>query len=138
MCSKGKLGKELSMMLNNHYSIIRISNWSFDAYENHCRELTPELENIIKRLSFMEIGPQFEYSCDELQQLAKKLIEEGEKEELCDPIPGIKDRASDLGYNWLMCSICQEAWEDHSTYGMVRCPKCNSKLHNPKYNKKNE
>ena len=81
----------------------------------------------------MEDEPQFEYTKKELQILANKLIDEGEKEELTIPNPKIKDIALDLGNNWLMCPICQETWEGHSTYGMLCCPKCNNLLHNPKY-----
>jgi uncharacterized C2H2 Zn-finger protein len=62
------------------------------------------------------------------------LIAEGEKEDLGKPNPEIKEVAQSIGEDWLMCPICQEAWENASTYGMVRCPKCNNKLHNPKFN----
>ncbi len=56
-----------------------------------------------------------------------------EKEELSTPISEIKDKATELGDHWLMCPLCQESWEEHSVYGMVRCPKCNHKLHNPQF-----
>jgi DNA-directed RNA polymerase subunit RPC12/RpoP len=136
MVTKQELGEQLKSLLASESDIVKISRWAFRLYSNNRQNLDPSMEEILECLFSIEDDPQFEYPYDELQQLAKKLIDEGEKEELCDPISGIKDRASDLGYNWLMCPICQEAWEDHSIYGMVRCPKCNSKLHNPKHNKK--
>lgn len=81
----------------------------------------------------MEDDPQFELTSDQLHDLADKLITEGEKEELLKPIQEVKDIAQQLDDTWLMCPLCQEAWENHSRYGMVRCPKCRNKLHNPKY-----
>ena len=59
------------------------------------------------------------------------------KEELLFPLPETKEIATALGDHWLMCPLCQEAWKDHSTYAMIRCPKCNEKLHNPEYKKQN-
>ncbi len=35
-------------------------------------------------------------------------------------------------YN-LMCPLCFETWESDSILGMVECPKCKAKLHNPKH-----
>lgn len=48
-------------------------------------------------------------------------------------IPEKQEVTQDLGNNWLMCPICQEAWEDHFESGVIRCPKCKSKLQNPKF-----
>lgn len=55
------------------------------------------------------------------------------KNELFLPIPEIKNVAQDLGENWLMCPLCQDAWQSQTKDGMVLCPKCNNKLHNPKF-----
>ena len=34
---------------------------------------------------------------------------------------------------WLICPVCFEAWEDYNKLdGMVKCPKCNTILHNPR------
>ena len=81
----------------------------------------------------MQLDSQFTLTADELRTLANKLIAEGDEEELGKPISEIKDIAEELGDNWLMCPLCQESWEDHSKYAMVRCPKCDQKLHNPKF-----
>ena len=81
----------------------------------------------------MEDDPQFELSIAELHNIADKLIAEGEKEELSKPISEIKDFANKIGENWLMCPLCQEAWESNLDYAMVRCPGCNNKLHNSKF-----
>ena len=47
--------------------------------------------------------------------------------------PKIQDSAQILEDNWIMCPLCQEAWEDTTIYAMVCCPMCHHKLHNPKY-----
>ena len=48
----------------------------------------------------------------------------------------IKKIAVLISDNWLMCPEpdCQEVWENKLNYGMVRCPKCKEKLHNPNFN----
>jgi hypothetical protein len=46
---------------------------------------------------------------------------------------GSSSKATDLGNNWLMCPLCEETWKLQSSYGMVRCPGCQIKLHNPRY-----
>ena len=58
---------------------------------------------------------------------------DSEKKDLGKPILEIREIAEDLGEDWLMCPLCQEAWQSQSTYGMVECPQCKSKLHNPRY-----
>jgi hypothetical protein len=35
---------------------------------------------------------------------------------------------------WLICSQCIDPWQDSNPHnGMVRCPKCNKIMHNPRY-----
>lgn len=127
------IGKGLKSELAKGYDIVRISRWAFRVFSEDPRSLDPSLSEILESLFSMEDDPQFELTSDELSNLADKLIAEGEKEELSNPIPEIIDKAIELGDHWLMCPLCQDAWEDHSVYGMVRCPKCNNKLHNPQF-----
>lgn len=56
------------------------------------------------------------------------------RSELLLPIREVKEVAQELDDNWLLCPNCQEAWQSQSKYGMVLCPTCNHKLHNPKFN----
>ncbi len=51
------------------------------------------------------------------------------------PDTSIKDKASLVDSNWLMCPICIDAWESRSILAMVECPKCKTIMHNPRYNK---
>ncbi len=51
------------------------------------------------------------------------------------PDDSIKEKAvAGNGCN-LMCPLCFETWESDSVLGMIECPKCKSKLHNPRYKK---
>lgn len=105
--------------------------WAHKIYLECCGKIDEELEHMIYQISLMDAGPEFELTIDELYKLADKLIAEGEKEELSKPISEISI-AMDLGDNWLMRPLCQEAWESYCEYAIVFCPKCNQKLHNKK------
>jgi len=131
--NKQNIGKGLKAELMKGYDIVRISHWAFQIFSNE-KSLDPEVKDTLEKLFSMEDDPQFELSQEELTQLANKLIADGEKEDLDTPNPEIKEIAQSIGDNWLMCPICQEFWKNVSNYGMVRCPKCNNKLHNPKFN----
>ena len=131
--NKEKIGKELKAELIRGYSITRISRWAFRVFSENIRSLDPSLRDILESIFAMEADPQFEMTFDELNDLADRLIFEGEREELFNPIPEIKETAEYLVDNWLMCPLCRESWENHSKYGMVRCPKCGNKLHNPQF-----
>lgn len=126
-----KIGRGLKTQLNKGYDIIRISAWADEVLIDNIRELNSYLEDILRHLAMMQDDPQFEIPEKELRDLADRLILEGEKEELSEPIAEIKEIATRLEDNWLMCPICQEAWKDSCKYAMVRCPKCMNRLHNP-------
>lgn len=130
--NKKNIGKELKSELAKGYDIVRISRWAFRIYSND-RSQDLELKDTLETLFSMEDDPQFELSEAELMQIADRLIAEGEKEDLLQPDLEIEEKAESIGDNWLMCPICQEVWENISIYAMIRCPKCNKKLHNPKY-----
>ena len=49
------------------------------------------------------------------------------------PDPSINTKAEILDDKWLMCPVCIDAWESISTDGMVICPNCKTKMHNPRY-----
>ncbi len=51
------------------------------------------------------------------------------------PDDSIKEKASVVDQNWLMCTNCIEAWESLSIFGMIECPKCKTIMHNPRYKK---
>ena len=133
--SKREFGKDLKKQIDDGYNPKKIGSWAHRLYLEYCGKIDKDLEENIIDLFVLEEGPEFELHEIELLVLANKLIAEGDKEELSQPLLEIKEVATTLGDHWLMCPLCQEAWEDHSTYAMVRCPKCNEKLHNPEYKK---
>jgi len=92
-----------------------------ETFDNQRKKITEKSLFDLKKMTEVKI-----------KELKEQLSSE-EKDELAKPIPEIQEKANDLGDNWLMCPLCQEAWENHSKYGMVRCPNCNHKLHNPKH-----
>ncbi|NGX42983.1 MAG: hypothetical protein K940chlam7_01273 [Chlamydiae bacterium] len=130
--SKESLGKQLKTLLSSGRSIQYIACWASDL-SLHYESFPSEIREILENLSFMEAGPEFQYTKEELYQLGNRLIEEGEKDELLEPIQEIKEKATELDKSWLMCPSCQEVWKSTSMYGMVRCPGCRNKLHNPRY-----
>ena len=50
------------------------------------------------------------------------------------PNPSIIETAEIADSQWLMCPLCIDAWESSNDRdGMVRCPKCKTIMHNPRY-----
>lgn len=131
--NKRIIGMDLKSELAKGYDITRLSRWAFRLYSENIRSLDPSLRETLETIFAMEEDPQFELSLEELSSIADHLITEGEKEELAKHLPDIKETAADLGEHWIMCPLCQESWENYSTYAMVRCPKCSCLLHNPAY-----
>ncbi len=80
MITKHKIGKDLKYILDKQWDIVQISRWSENIYTNHCRELSPEIDDIIMALSCMEHGPEFEYTEEELRLFAEKLINDEDME----------------------------------------------------------
>ena len=131
LVNKYKLGKELKEELAKEYDVIKISRLGFRHLFNNIDTLEPDLRDILKHFSLMEEDPKFVLTEEQVRAIADKLLEEGEKEEFSVSDPTIKDIAEDLRSHWLMCPLCQEAWENHIKYPMVRCPQCHQSLHNP-------
>jgi predicted Zn-ribbon and HTH transcriptional regulator len=135
---KRQLGKEIKLEIEKGYDIVRISRWAFHIYFNYLGDLDESESDALEILFRMEDDPQFELNREEICEIADNFILEGEKEELAEPIPEIRKSAEDLGDDWLMCPLCQEAWQSQSIYGMVECPQCKSKIHNPKFKRINQ
>ena len=133
MKTKRELGNELKILSKTDRYLSNISQWAFKIYSSDPRSLDTTTQKFLLNLVDMEDDPQFELSKEEISRIADRLIIEGEKEEFEAPITEIREIAEDLGEDWLMCPLCQEAWQSQSTYGMIECPQCKSKLHNPRY-----
>jgi len=131
--SKNKLGAELEELLVRNEKSGTIANWAYDLLYTSRNVFPFEIEEILSSISAMDAGPEFEISRNKLKEIARKLISEGEYDELSKPISEIREKAENLADDWLMCPLCQEAWESQSKLPMVRCPNCKNKLHNPNF-----
>jgi hypothetical protein len=74
MFNKNQIGLLLKKELEKGYDIVRISRWASSLYFNNIREFPDDLQILLEYLFRMEDDPQFEFSEDELQFLADKLI----------------------------------------------------------------
>ena len=87
--SKEELGKELNKELDKGYNVSRISTWACDLFvasrNNHCLEL----DDILRHITLMDAGPEFEYTEQELRLLAELLINEAK-----DPINQVENMKS--------------------------------------------
>jgi len=126
------LGEELRRKIIKRESIEQISNWASDLYFNSRGSLPKEINDILRDIYIMDAGPEFVLTIDELNKIADMLVAEGDSEELFKSIPEVKDKAVQLDEIWMMCPLCQCVWETQSQYGMLQCPGCKRKLHNPK------
>ncbi len=74
MYTKQELGLGLKKELSQGYNIFRISEWAYNVFSNNRKYLSPELEETLQYLFFMEEDPQFKYTELELKLLAEMLI----------------------------------------------------------------
>lgn len=68
------IADDLIQLLRNNSSIQQISSWAEGVYSLYCREFDPETEEVINRIAFMTNGPEFHLTKNELENLAKHLI----------------------------------------------------------------
>lgn len=66
-------GQALEQELSKGYDVVRIARMAFSAYQDHCREVSPDLYKMMFQIIAMEEGPEFEFSEQELQEFAKNL-----------------------------------------------------------------
>ena len=72
MYTKSQFGKELEEELELKYDIVTLSRWAFQKYTDN-REFEDGLSKEIMKIVAMEEGPEFEYTKEELHELALKL-----------------------------------------------------------------
>jgi hypothetical protein len=71
--SQYDFGVELIEEINRGYDIVRISRWAYSVYLKHAGDIDEQLEKIIMTVVAIGEGPEFEYSCDQLIQMANEL-----------------------------------------------------------------
>lgn len=88
--SKKEIGKALKEELNKGYNISKISNWAYNLLYIKVRDkFSAEISDILRNISVMDAGPEFEYTEQELSLLVELLINEVE-----NPIKKINDMKS--------------------------------------------
>lgn len=75
---KKQIGLALKHKIDSGSSTQDIGNWAYQIYYDYCNELEPKVEKILIDLFTMTAGPQFEYSKEQLEEIAEVLIYEDE------------------------------------------------------------
>lgn len=65
--------EQLERELSKGYDVVRIARSVFSAYQEHSREVSPELYKKMFQVIAMEEGPEFVFSEEELWEFARNL-----------------------------------------------------------------
>jgi hypothetical protein len=74
--SKIQIGEELKKELNKGFDIDRISNWALEMSIESRGENDKEVFDVLNSLCLMEMGPEFEYTEEDLKKLSEVLLNE--------------------------------------------------------------
>ena len=74
MYTRKQFGDELKKKIKNKESTVAIGEWAYFVYFQHMEEIDQHFKTLLKILSTMEEGPEFERSYDELENIADRLI----------------------------------------------------------------
>jgi len=74
MYTKVQFGKDLKQQVFEQKNIELIGRWAFSAYSKHISHIEDDVIDIALDLGTMELGPEFAYSYEELDQIADDLI----------------------------------------------------------------
>ena len=66
-------GKDSMAELEKGYDVVGLSRWAMSVYMKRCHETEAKLDKIIMSIVAMEEGPEFEFSEQELRQMANEL-----------------------------------------------------------------
>ena len=72
--TREQFGKELKQRLTNKEAIELIGEWAHSTYMDHIQDIDNAFRNILLTLNYMELGPEFAFSYEELNQIADDLI----------------------------------------------------------------
>ncbi len=74
MYTKAQFGRELQQKTLKRIPLKEIGIWSHTVYIQHVEHIEPGLRRILLTLNTMELGSEFEFSYEELNQIANDLI----------------------------------------------------------------
>lgn len=69
------VGKNLMKLLEVNSSPIEIAKWSYNIFHHYNNNITGDIRKKFMSLMFMEEGPEFELSKEELLKIAGELME---------------------------------------------------------------
>jgi hypothetical protein len=72
--TKREFGIMLQSKLRGKVDLVHLSQWAFQVYLDHCRNLEPGLKELLLDLGRMADAPEFEYSIEELSNLASQML----------------------------------------------------------------
>ena len=85
-----EFGLELKKRIKAKQGIAIIGRWAFGRYWSYKLEIDDDFQNLLKDLSAMENGPEFEFSYEELDQIADRLIAGERNIQLYKPVENLK------------------------------------------------
>jgi len=65
---------ELLIQIKTKVSILKISEWAYDFFQNNCRSIDKSFEYDIMKIVSIQEGDEFELTYDELKDIANKYI----------------------------------------------------------------
>ncbi len=74
MYTRKQFGQELKIRIKNKQDVGDIGNWSYSMYSQYRREMDMTFRDLLITLGGMSMGPEFERSYDELNDIADRLI----------------------------------------------------------------
>ena len=74
MYTKIQFGKDLKQRVTERQTVECIGYWAFSTYWEHILDIEDDVIDIALHLSTMELGYQFAFSYEELDQIADDLI----------------------------------------------------------------
>ncbi len=72
--TREQFGIELKQRLTNKEAIELIGDWVYIIYMDHCHEIDKTFRDMLLTLNTMELGPEFAFSYEKLNQIADDLI----------------------------------------------------------------
>ena len=74
MYTKMQFGKDLKEKLGKKESVLKIGEWAHSIYMKHLEEIDLDFRDILLALNTMELGPEFAFDYQGLEQIADDLI----------------------------------------------------------------
>ncbi len=72
--TRQQFGKELKEKIEQKIDVAEIGKWAYKMYYKHMLDIDDDFQNFLIDLNAMEDGPEFEFSYEELDKIADRLI----------------------------------------------------------------